>query len=155
MNLISPAFLDGETIPKKYSQFGENINPPLTWNEAPDDTQSFALIMEDPDVPPAAGVPIWDHWIIWNIPATLTVIPEAWSVVGIQGKGTRGMCEYSGPKPPDREHRYFFYLYALDTLLPLVEGSTKPQLFEAMNGHILSKATLMGKFFPQESILEA
>ncbi len=148
MNLTSPAFLDGEIIPKKYSQFGENINPLLAWSGAPNKTQSFALIMEDPDVPSAAGVPVWDHWIVWNIPATLTTIPEAWSVVGIQGKGTRGMCTYSGPKPPDREHRYYFHLYALDTQLPLAEGSTKAQLLEAMQDHIIAKAVLMGRFSP-------
>lgn len=149
MNLQSPAFVDGETIPKTYSQFGENINPPLTWNEVPDGTQSFALIMEDPDVPAAAGVPAWDHWIVWNIPSTLTEIPEDWQVIGVQGEGTRGRRVYSGPKPPDREHRYYFYLYALDTLLPLAEGSTKPQLLEAMNDHILAKAVLMGRFSPE------
>ena len=148
MQLTSPVFLNGETIPQKYGQNFEDINPPLTIIDVPDGATSLALTMEDPDVPAAAGVPVWDHWVVFNIPATLTEIPEAWTINGIKGKGTRGKLEYSGPKPPDREHRYFFRVYALDTLLNLPEGSTKEELLAAIEGHILSQAALMGRFAP-------
>ena len=148
MRLFSSAFLEGETIPKKYSRDVENINPPLTWDDVPEGTKTFALVMEDPDVPPAAGVPIWDHWVIWNIPAMLREIPEVWEVVGMRGKGTRGELAYGGPRPPDREHRYFFRLFAIDSALALVEGSTKSQLYKEMEGRVLAEATLMGRFSP-------
>lgn len=148
MRLTSSAFLDGELIPKKYSRDAENINPPLAWSDVPDSVQTFALIMEDPDVPMAAGVPVWDHWVVWNIPGSITEIPEAWDVVGTRGKGTRGELVYGGPRPPDREHRYFFKWYALDSALELPEGSTKAELQEAMKGHVLAEAELMGRFAP-------
>lgn len=148
MLLTSPAFLHGETIPKKFSQDGENINPPLAWSGVPDGTQSCALVMEDPDVPPAAGVPVWDHWIVWNIPAEITSIPEAWQVVGTSGKGTRGELRYSGPRPPDKEHRYFFHVYALDAVLDLREGASKADLIKTIRDHILAEAVLMGRCAP-------
>ncbi len=148
MYLTSPTFSDGAVIPKKYSRDVENINPPLAWGQVPDGTQSFALVMEDPDVPPAAGVPVWDHWVVWNIPRTITEIPEAWEVEGVLGKGTRGESTYAGPRPPDKEHRYFFRLYALDVMLSLASGSSKSELIAAMQNHILAEATLMGRFSP-------
>lgn len=148
MRLSSPAFLDGEFIPRKYSQHGENVNPPLVWDDVPEGVKTFALVMEDPDVPPAAGVPVWDHWVIWNIPSTMRAIPEAWEVAGVRGQGTRGGLDYSGPRPPDRVHRYFFILHALDLELGLAEGSTKSQLLAEMEGHVFAKATLIGKFAP-------
>ena len=149
MYITSPAFSEGEVIPKKYSRNEENINPPLAWGDIPEGAVSFALIMEDPDVPPAAGVPVWDHWVVWNIPSETRDIPEAWNVVGVRGKGTRGELVYGGPRPPDREHRYFFRLYALDASLSIPEGSTKAQLMEAMCPHVLAEAVLMGRFSPQ------
>lgn len=151
MYLQSAAFEDGGVIPFKYGRDGENVNPPLNWGDVPEGTQSFALIMEDPDIPASAGVPVWDHWLVWNMPATLTQIPEAWEVEGVRGSGTRGELDYGGPRPPDREHRYFFRLFALDSLLPLSEGSIKTDLLAAMNGRILGEAVLMGRFAPTQT----
>lgn len=108
------------------------------------------LIMEDPDVPVAAGVPAWDHWVVFNIPADVRLIPEAWNPVGTRGKGTRGELEYGGPRPPDREHRYFFKVYALDRLLDLPEGSVKEAVLDAVNGHVVDSAELMGRYAPQK-----
>lgn len=148
MQITSPVFKNGDMIPKKYGLDFENVNPPLAWSDVPDGTRSFALIMDDPDVPAAVGVPVWDHWLVWNIPAHLRAISEAWSVEGVRGSGTRGELEYTGPRPPDREHRYFFRLYAFDTFLSLPEGSNKAEVLEAMHGHVLAEAELMGRFVP-------
>lgn len=148
MKLSSPAFLHGETIPKKYGQDYENINPPLIIEGVPLSIVSFVLMMEDPDVPAAAGVPVWDHWVVFNIPASVKEIPEAWVPTGVRGVGTRGLLDYSGPRPPDREHRYFFRVYALDVMLELPEGSSKSQILQAAEGHILETAELMGRFAP-------
>lgn len=148
MKLSSSTFKNGGTILAKYSRDGANINPPLAWTGAPSATKSFAIIMEDPDVPRAAGVSVWDHWIVYNIPASVTAIPEGWRVVGVKGAGTRGELEYGGPRPPDREHRYVFTVYALDEMLPAVVGIKKSELLAAMNGHVLDKAVLVGRFAP-------
>ena len=148
MKLSSPAFLYGETIPKKYGQNYENINPPLIIDGVPAPVVSFVLIMEDPDVPSAAGVPIWDHWVAFNISADVKEIPEAWVPTGVRGVGTRGLLDYSGPRPPDREHRYFFRLYALDAMLNIPEGSSKSQVLQAAESHVLETAELMGRFAP-------
>ena len=103
MHLSSPVFIYGEMIPKKYGRDFENINPPLVIEDVPEGAKSFVLIMEDPDVPEAAGVPIWDHWVMFNIPPDIREISEAWIPTGVRG-GTRGELEYGGPRPPDREH---------------------------------------------------
>lgn len=148
MYLSSPAFDDGSTIPQKYGQSFANINPPLQIDDVPSGTSSLVLFMDDPDVPEAAGVPVWDHWVVFNIPATTTTIPETWIVEGTRGKGTRGFLDYSGPRPPDREHRYFFHLFALDVMLDVPEGSTKEEVADAMNGHVIANAELIGRFAP-------
>lgn len=135
-------------IPKKYGRDFDNVNPPLMIDDVPEGTVSLVLIMENPDVPEAAGVPVWDHWVVFNIPLEIREISEAWMPVGVRGKGTRGELEYGGPRPPDREHRYFFLLYALDTLLELPEGSLTFEVLQAMQGHVLEKAELMGRFAP-------
>lgn len=148
MQLTSPAFTEGGVIPRKYGQDHDNVNPALKIQEPPAGTQSFALWMDDPDVPPQAGVPVWVHWVIFNLPASLREIPEGGVIEGVRGQGTRGHLAYSGPRPPDREHRYFFKLFALDAVLPLSEGATKEQLLAAMEGHILETAELMGRYAP-------
>jgi len=148
MHLSSPVFASGEMIPKKYGRDFENVNPPLTIGDVPGGTKSLVLIVEDPDVFAVAGIPVWDHWVVFNIPPDIREIPEAWVLTGVRGKGTRGELEYGGPRPPDREHRYFFLLYALDTLLELPDGSSKAEVFEAMQGRVLEKAELMGRFAP-------
>lgn len=148
MRLSSPAFDDWSTIPEQYGQNFANINPPLLIVDVPMGAASLVLFMDDPDIPALAGIPVWDHWVVFNIPVTTTSIPEAWTPTGVRGKGTRGFLDYSGPRPPDREHRYFFRLYALDVMLDLPEGSTKHEVADAMHGHILASAELIGRFAP-------
>lgn len=148
MNITSSAFENGETIPQKYGRDFENVNPPITIRNVPKEAKSLVLFMEDPDVPKIAGVKVWDHWVVFNIPSTTRKMSEKWNVDGVRGKGTRGELDYGGPRPPDREHRYFFRLYAIDTLLNLPEGSPKQTILYAMDGHILQHAELMGRFAP-------
>ncbi len=148
MKISSPAFRDGAIILQKYGRDFENVNPPLRIEEIPEGTVSLVLTMDDPDVPEAAGVPVWDHWVVFNIPASLADVPEHWDVVGTRGRGTRGELKYGGPRPPDREHRYFFTVYALDVLLDLPEGATKAECTHAMTDHILASAELIGRFAP-------
>lgn len=148
MKISSPAFQNGETIPQKYGRDFENINPPLRFEDVPEGAASLVLTMDDPDVPEAVGIPVWDHWVVFNIPPNIRGIPEHWSVEGVRGKGTRGELEYGGPRPPDKEHRYFFTLYAIDAILDLPEGATKAECIDAMLGHVLEKAELMGRFAP-------
>lgn len=148
MHISSPAFAHGESIPKKYGRDFDNVNPPLGITDVPTGSKSLVLLMEDPDVPKAAGVPLWDHWVVFNIPPDTTAIPEHWTINGTRGRGTRGELDYGGPRPPDREHRYYFRLHALDTLLDLPEGATKHEVLAAMTGHVLASAELMGRFAP-------
>jgi Raf kinase inhibitor-like YbhB/YbcL family protein len=147
MRLTSPAFEHGGNIPSKYTCDGANISPPLTLSDVPPGTRSLALIMDDPDVPKhlrADGM--WDHWVVFNIRADIQEIKEGKEPDGIHGIGTGGNTNYFGPCPPDREHRYFFKLYALDTALDLPEKATKQQVEKAMPGHILEKAELLGRY---------
>ena len=117
MKLASSAFGYGQKIPPKYTCDAENINPPLSLSEIPSGTQSLALIMEDPDVPKNIREDgMWDHWIVFNMPPDLHEIEEGKEPRGKAGVGTSGKPGYYGPCPPDREHRYFFKLFALDTL---------------------------------------
>jgi Raf kinase inhibitor-like YbhB/YbcL family protein len=147
MKLTSPVFSHQGQIPSKYTCDGENINPPLTISEVPPTAKSLVLIMEDPDVPKRLRADgMWDHWIIFNIPVTVTEISEGEEPIGIHGIGTSKNLNYYGPCPPDREHRYFFKLYALDTELALAEKATKVQVEGAMKDHILAKAELIGKY---------
>lgn len=148
MQLSSPAFLNGGAIPERFGRDFENVNPPLRIDDVPAGAVSFALIMDDPDVPVAAGVPVWDHWVVFNIPPVIREIPEGWQPVGTRGKGTRGELDYGGPRPPDKEHRYFFRVYALDAMLDLPEGATKGEVLQRMAGHVLGEAELMGRFAP-------
>lgn len=142
LEITSTAFKNGESIPKKYTCDGEDINPHLSWSGAPEKTKSFVLIFDDPDAP----VGTWDHWLIFNIPATTTNIKENSSPQAEFGKNSFGRTEHGGPCPPDKEHRYFFKLYALDQMLTLSKGSTKKEIEDAMKGHILEKAQLIGKY---------
>jgi len=147
MELTSAAFTQGEVIPKKYGCRGEDINPPLAISGVPESAQSLALIMDDPDVPDWVRKDrMWVHWVAYNIDPNLTSIEEKCGALGILGKNTGGEAAYMGPCPPDREHRYFFKLYALDCTLDLPIGATKAELVEAMRGHIVAEAELMGRY---------
>ncbi len=150
MRIKSPVFEHEGKIPARYTCDGENINPPLVFEDAPEGTQTFALIVEDPDVPKEIRPDgMWDHWVVWNIPHDEPEIREnaMFETGGFVGKNTRGKNEYGGPCPPDREHRYFFKLYALDDLLDLdPDVATKEDVLRAMEGHVLAQAELMGRY---------
>lgn len=154
MTLSSPAFPEGERIPERYACDGENVSPPLVFGAVPPEAASLALIMEDPDVPKELHPEgVWDHWVVFNIPAEAREAGEG-DALGTPGKNSRGSLRYAGPCPPPqyepREHRYFFRLYALDTMLVLLEGATKDEVLEAMKGHVLQTAELMGRYSREE-----
>lgn len=150
MKIESSAFAHNELIPAKYTCDGENINPPLAFIGVPEKAKSLALIMDDPDIPEAAkksyGIEVWDHWTVFNIPPETKGVSEGANPAGVLGKNTRGDAAYGSPCPPDREHRYFFKLYALDTMLDLKEGATKHEVELAMQGHIIAQAGLIGRY---------
>ena len=145
LQITSPAFAANGAIPSKYTCDGAGVNPPLAFSGMPAKTQSLVLIMDDPDVPKnlmPSGV--FDHWLIWDLPADSKGVAEAApeSKRGLNGMGQPG---YTGPCPPDREHRYFFKLYALDTKLT-ARIANKQDLESAMKGHILEQAELIGRY---------
>ena len=146
MKLTSPAFKDHAIIPSRYTCEGDNVSPPLEISEVPAHAKSLVLLMDDPDVPKTLRVDgMWDHWVLFNLPPTLKKIAEGTSP-GTLGKNTSGKNKYEGACPPDREHRYFFRLYALDVLLSLHAGATKKEVEGAIKGHILAEAKLMGRY---------
>src|SRR5579872_3344762 len=118
MKLTSPAFQEGEIIPSVYTCEGKHINPPLEISGQPPNAKSLVLIMDDPDVPASVRPErMYDHWVVFNMPPSTHRIAESATPPGIQGRNTDGTDKYFGPCPPDREHRYFFKLYALDKML--------------------------------------
>ena len=148
--LKSDAFVSGQSIPAKYSCIGRNISPALTWNDPPAGTQSFALIMDDPDAPMGT----WVHWVLYNIRADRRSLQEDLPITGknidpeaiFVGKNSSGTIGYDGPCPPSGTHRYYFKLYALDTLISLLPGASKETILKEMDGHILAQGELMGTF---------
>nr|WP_277503634.1 YbhB/YbcL family Raf kinase inhibitor-like protein [Haladaptatus sp. DYSN1] len=148
LQLRSEAFDDGALIPRTYGYKNENVNPPLSISGVPADAQSLALVMDDPDAVKPAGK-VWDHWVVWNVDPETTEIPENWdqmeATVGTNGFGELG---YGGPSPPDAEHTYRFFVYALDTTLDLDAGATKADLQAAMEGHVLAEVLLTGTYAP-------
>src|SRR3989304_9638033 len=116
MKIQSPSFENNQSIPSKFTCDGENINPPLEFLDIPENTKSLVLIMDDPDAP----MGLWVHWTVWNIDPATSGIPENQKFEGaMEGMTSSGKTGYGGPCPPDKEHRYFFKLYALDTTLSL------------------------------------
>jgi len=148
LELTSTAFAAEEPIPRKYTCDGEDISPPLQWSDPPQDTRGFALIADDPDAP----VGTWVHWVLYNLPAETCTLPEAVPPDADlpdgsrHGKNSWPWLGYGGPCPPSGTHRYFFKLYALDMMLDLASGASKKQLLQAMEGHILGQAELMGLY---------
>jgi hypothetical protein len=148
----SPKFSHQSEIPSLYTCEGKDISPPLAWSDAPDGTKSFALIVDDPDAPdPAAPKRTWVHWVVYNLPASLKALPEDVKSRGLPEGAREGQNDwkrrgYGGPCPPIGRHRYVHKLYALDTLLPEVEGLPKAELEKAMQGHVLAKAELVGTY---------
>ena len=147
MKLTSTAFKNNGNIPSQYTCDGENKSPSLEISDVQKNARSLVLIMEDPDVPKKIRADgMWDHWIVWNLSPTTTHIREGTEPVAMHGKTTSGTMAYTGPCPPDREHRYFFKLFALDVVLNLPVGSTKAQVVAAMKGHVVDEAVLMGRY---------
>ena len=143
MLIRSPAWNHEERIPAKYSCSGEDTSPPVAIDAAPRGTQSFVLIMDDPDAPGGT----WDHWIVFNIPKDTTRIGEGDTPPGVSGTNSWGRLGYGGPcPPPGSEHRYLMKVFALDTILDLPEGASKTDIEKAMEGHVLERSTLMGRF---------
>jgi len=146
--LTSSAFKQGESIPRKYTCDGDDVSPPLAWGDPPQGTQSFALINDDPDAP----VGTWVHWVLYNLPAGARSLSERVPSDAELADGSRNgqnswrRLGYGGPCPPGGTHRYFFKLYALDTTLDLAPGANKKQLLQAMEGHVLGQAELMGVY---------
>ncbi|MCL6480780.1 MAG: YbhB/YbcL family Raf kinase inhibitor-like protein [Firmicutes bacterium] len=149
LHLTSTAFEPNGTIPKRHTCDGPDVSPPLAWNDPPAGTQSFALIMDDPDAP--AGT--WVHWVLFNLPASARALPENVPKVeqladgALQGRNDFRRIGYGGPCPPKGPaHRYFFKLYALDTRLALRAGATRADVERAMAGHILAQGELVGRY---------
>jgi len=149
--LESSAFVEAGNIPTKYTCEGADTSPPLAWSDAPAGTRSFALIVDDPDAPdPAHPKMTYVHWVAYNIPATVTALAEGAGKGAMPAGTAEGVndwkkAEFGGPCPPIGRHRYFFKLHALDTTLDL-SRPTKPDLENAMKGHVLGKAELMGTY---------
>jgi Raf kinase inhibitor-like YbhB/YbcL family protein len=149
MQLTSTAFEHEGAIPRRFTCDGQNISPELSWRDAPQATESFVLILHDPDAPRPNG---FTHWVIYDIPATVAHIeenvPSRASVegVGIQGKNDAGRIGYMGPCPPSGTHRYFARLYSLRQKLGLEPGATYEQVISAMSGKIIEETELMGTY---------
>lgn len=152
LSLMSPAFSHEGEIPGRYTCEGEDVSPPLSWAWAPADTKSFALIVDDPDAPdPAAPRRTWVHWVLYDIPADVNELPEGTTPETLpsdagEGLNDWGRTGWGGPCPPVGRHRYFFKLYALDTRFPDLERPRKGDLEEAMEGHVLEYAELIGTY---------
>ena len=142
MEITSTSFEPGGKIPKEFTADGKDVNPPLKFSKIPENTKSFAIIVDDPDAPSGT----WVHWVCWNIPFEKTEIEEA-SKIGNHGVNDFRSLGYGGPSPPPGpSHTYRFKLYALDSMLSLGDGASKSELEAAMQGHILEMAQLQGEY---------
>ena len=148
MKLTSSAFGAGEMIPRRYSCDGDDLSPPLAWTGVPAGAKALALICDDPDAP----VGTWVHWVLFNLPPSLTQLPEGLPAAqtlengAIHGTNSWKRVGYGGPCPPSGTHRYFFKLYALDAPLTLGSNATARDVQAAMKGHVLAEAQLMGRY---------
>lgn len=143
MNISSPAFVHQQKIPSQYTCSGDNISPPLQFGNVPQEAKSLVLIVDDPDAPSGT----WAHWVVYNIAPNISEVREN-SIPdnGIEATTSFGNTGYGGPCPPSGEHRYFFKLYAINTLLNLPEDANKQIVEEAMQGHIVGQAELIGLY---------
>lgn len=145
IEVVSPVFRDGCPIPYQYTCRGQNVNPPLNFLRKPPGTQSFTLIMHDPDAPSGDYL----HWLVWDIPpGTETISVNSVPVGAIQGKNSAGSNSYTGPCPPKGSgtHHYIFDIYALDTTLDLPPAARLQDVLQAQSGHILDRTSLTGTF---------
>jgi Raf kinase inhibitor-like YbhB/YbcL family protein len=154
-SITSPDFTDGGPIPRRFTCEGDDVSPALAWSGAPGGTRSFALIVDDPDAPdPAAPKMTWVHWVLYNLPASMRDLPAAvpsrqLPEQALSGRNDWGKSGYGGPCPPTGRHRYYFRLYALDTMLPDLHQPTKARLEKAIEGHVLAEAVVMGTYVKQ------
>jgi hypothetical protein len=149
LTLESSAFKQGASIPRQYTGDDKDLSPPLKWTGAPDKTRSFALIVDDPDAPdPAAPKMVYVHWVLYDIPASVTSIARGGKTPqgARDGKNDWKRTGYGGPCPPIGRHRYFFKLFALDTTLGDLRTPTKADLLKAMEGHVLAQAEIVGTY---------
>lgn len=150
MRITSTAFSNQGVIPVVYTCEGKDISPPMAWSDIPAGTKSLVLIVDDPDAPdPAAPKMNWVHWVLYNLPPTSDGLPESIKTLPVgtkEGVNDWKRIGYGGPCPPIGRHRYFHKLYALDTVLPDLKQPTKAKLEEAMKGHIIGEAQLMGTY---------
>jgi Raf kinase inhibitor-like YbhB/YbcL family protein len=150
--LTSPSFRNNGEIPKQHTCEGRDLPPALAWAGAPGATKSFAIIVDDPDAPdPNAPKMTWVHWVLYNLPATASGLPEGVTAAQLPAGAKEGTNDwkrqgYGGPCPPIGRHRYFFKLYALDVLLADVGRATKADIERAMQGHVLGQAQLIGTY---------
>lgn len=155
IRLESPAFEAGGTIPRKYTCDGEDLSPPLAWSGVPEAARSLVLICDDPDAPRGT----WTHWVLYDLPAEVTGLPEGLPIEGTvpipaggaeqvarQGRNDFRKLGYGGPCPPSGSHRYFFRLYALDTTTGPEPGATRQEVLKALAGHVLAQGELMGRY---------
>ena len=152
MNLSSPAFERDAPIPAIHTCDGDEVSPPLHWSGVPAEAKSLVLIVDDPDAPdPAAPQRTWVHWVLYNLPADAGGLPQGVSRIQLpegtrEGSNDWKRTGYGGPCPPIGRHRYFHKLYALDTVLPDLHQPTKAELLEAVEGHVLAQAQLVGTY---------
>lgn len=149
LTLQSTAFDANQMIPTRYTCDGDDVSPALVWRDKPENTATFALIVDDPDAPRG----VFTHWVIYDLPRDIDELPEHVpaderpATGGVQGKNDFGKIGYGGPCPPrGNAHRYRFTLYALDAALDLQPGATKRQVLDAMDGHVLDRAELIGTY---------
>lgn len=143
MKITSPAFANGEMIPKLFTADGANVNPELDIADVPDQAKSLVLIVDDPDAP--AGT--WNHWLLWNIdPRTARIDEDSTPAGAVAGRNDFGQTKYLGPSPPSGTHKYLFRLLALDAVLDLRAGSDRAALDRALAGHVLATAELAGRY---------
>ncbi len=151
LKITSPAFEEMAPIPVRFTCDGADVSPPLSWQGVPEGTKSLALIVDDPDAPdPAAPKVTWVHWVLYDLSPEVTELPEAGSqnlpAETREGRNDWKRTGYGGPCPPVGRHRYFFKLYALDTVLADLEEPSKAKLEAAMQGHVLQQAELIGTY---------
>ena len=152
LTLSSPSFDNGGTIPVSHTCQGDDRSPALQWDGVPAKARSLVLIVDDPDAPdPRAPKMTWVHWVLYNIPAAAGGLPEAVASGSLPDGTGEGLNDwkrtgYGGPCPPIGRHRYFFKLYALDTVLEGLQRPTKSQVEAAMQGHVIAKAELVGTY---------
>ncbi|XSG86280.1 MAG: YbhB/YbcL family Raf kinase inhibitor-like protein [Methylohalobius sp. ZOD2] len=152
LTLTSSEFDHNESLPALYTCDGENVSPPLKWSGIPEGTRSLALIVDDPDAPdPRAPKMTWVHWVLYNLPPDSAELLQNVTRAQLPSGTREGLNDwkrtgYGGPCPPVGRHRYFFKLYALDTVLPDLGQPTKQRLEEAMAGHVLEETALVGTY---------